>query len=144
VDRVFLQQRQATSKNWQKYVVTTNKISNIFTAMVDSDKSCNIGMHLSSNQQLFQFKATDEEVLLEALGEFVDIEQDTEEWCAATVKAEKRCGLYTAVNLIVKTDYMHDVILCMLEYPGLCLLELMKGNCAYKEHWVGVHSKVSL
>jgi hypothetical protein len=67
VDRVFLQQRQATSKNWQKYVVTANKISNIFTAMVDSDKSHNIGMHLLSNQQLFQFKVTDEEVLLEGV-----------------------------------------------------------------------------
>jgi hypothetical protein len=42
--------------------------------MVNSDKSHNIGMHLLSNQQLFQFKATDKEVLLEALGEFVDIE----------------------------------------------------------------------
>jgi hypothetical protein len=125
-------------------VVTANKISNIFTAMVDGDKTRDIGMHLSSNQQLFQFKATDEEVLLEALGEFVDVERDTEEWRAATAKAEKRCGSYTAVNLVVKTDYVRDVILRMLEYPGLRTSELTKGNRAYKEHWVGAHGKVSL
>jgi hypothetical protein len=40
---------------------------------------------------VLQFKAMEKEVLLEGLGKFVKIEEDSEEWCGATAKGEKEC-----------------------------------------------------
>jgi hypothetical protein len=49
------------------------------------------------NQVLFQFKATEEEVLMEVLGKLVDIPQGTDVYTAAIEKAVKQCRLYNMV-----------------------------------------------
>jgi hypothetical protein len=91
---------------------------------------------------LFQFKATEEEVLMEALGELVDIPQGTDAYAAAIEKAVKRCGSYNAVLHTIRNDHTREIMRRIVGYPGLRTGDVTKKGRPYTNGWIKAHGKV--